>query len=177
MAYIYKIQNLKNNKYYIGSTNSFKTRKRQHISDLNNSRHHNYKLQEDWDIHGENNFKFSVLERITKSKQYEREQDYLDLMVGKESEVYNIRSTSIGDFALTFHPIVRECKVCYRRFKTYDLVEFCCSADCEMKYDFFPEEFDSEERGWRESNYEYKNIEDWDVDDFIAAAWDDRWSK
>lgn len=172
MAYIYKIQNTKNGKYYIGSTNEYAVRIPQHIRDLDKQCHHNYRLQRDWDRYGKECFEFSILEEVPNDKKFQIEQEYLNSLVGKEGQIYNICRTSIGGLALSFHPYIRKCKVCYNRFKTFDLKEYFCSVDCEMKYDFFPDEFDDDERGWRESNYEYKDIDDWDVDDHLAA-WHD----
>lgn len=179
MAYIYKIQNIKNGKYYIGSANNFEIRKKQHINDLNKLKHHNYLLQRDWNYYGDENFKFTVLEVVPDDQKFQKEQEYLDLLVGKENEIYNICRTSVGSLVvLSFHPYTRKCKVCKKRFKTYDLKEYICSVDCEMKYDCFSDEYDHpEDYNWKNSCYEYKNIEDWDVDDFTAADWDDRWSK
>lgn len=44
--------------------------------------------------------------------------------------------------------------------------------ECEEDYDI-----DEEDNDWRYSNYENKNINDWDVDDHMVADWEDRMSK
>lgn len=177
MACIYKIKNIENGKYYIGSTKNYEGRKKQHILQLKNRNHHNYKLQKDWDFYGEECFEFSVLEEVSDNEQFKKEQWYLDSLEGKEGEIYNICRTSYGGLAMSFHPYLRPCKVCNNNFKTYDLRQFTCSSECEMQYDLFPDEYDNDDESWKKSNYEYKDINDWDVDDFMAADFDDRWSK
>lgn len=178
MAFIYKITNLKNNKYYIGSTNNFKKRKYQHTYELNNHKHFNRLLQKDWDYYGEENFEFIILEDIPDDYKLQREQEYLDSLIGKEDEIYNICSDCQGGFTMSFRPRMRRCKVCRELFKTFDLRELTCSVQCEIEYENFKDEYDHpEDYRWRHSNYERKCINDWDVDDFTAADWDNRWSK
>ena len=55
---VYKITNIINNKFYIGSTKYFITRKTHHIYTLNKKIHRNIYLQRSWDKYGEINFKF-----------------------------------------------------------------------------------------------------------------------
>lgn len=59
--YIYKIQNNINNKVYIGQTINFKRRIKRHFCELRNNKHHNYKLQSDFNIYGEKNFIFKIV--------------------------------------------------------------------------------------------------------------------
>ena len=61
---IYCIENKINNKKYIGQSIDILSRWRQHKSALNNKRHHSYDLQNEWDIYGEENFIFYILEMI-----------------------------------------------------------------------------------------------------------------
>lgn len=127
---------------------------------------------------GEENFEFIILEDIPDDYKLQREQEYLDSLIGKEDEIYNICSDCQGGFAMSFRPRMRRCKVCRELFKTFDLREFTCSVQCEIEYENFKDEYDHpEDYRWRHSNYERKCINDWDVDDFTAADWDDRWSK
>lgn len=66
---IYKITNIVTNKFYIGSSVCFKQRKKQHIDSLNDNTHHNYKLQRDWNLYKEHNFKFELIEKGYRNKQ------------------------------------------------------------------------------------------------------------
>lgn len=60
MYYIYKIENLKNNKKYIGLTNNIIRRKIRHFTDLRRNKHNNSFLQKEFNIYGEDNFSFSI---------------------------------------------------------------------------------------------------------------------
>ncbi len=59
---IYAIRNITNNKRYVGSTNDFRNRWRQHSQDLRKGEHNNIKLQRAWNKYGETNFVFETLE-------------------------------------------------------------------------------------------------------------------
>ena len=62
MVGIYKIENVINNKKYIGSTNkSFELRKKQHFNALKNNRHENPKLQNAFNKYGIDFFKFEII--------------------------------------------------------------------------------------------------------------------
>jgi group I intron endonuclease len=58
---IYKITNKMNNKNYIGESLDVKRRWDEHIEHLNNNKHHSYKLQQDWNKYGQDNFEFGVI--------------------------------------------------------------------------------------------------------------------
>jgi group I intron endonuclease len=60
-AYIYAIENLINNKKYIGQTKDPKKRKCSHFSKLRNNKHINKHLQAAFNIYGEKNFEFKIL--------------------------------------------------------------------------------------------------------------------
>lgn len=61
----YKITNLKNNKFYIGITEKpIEERIKQHFKMLKNNTHSNYKLQEDYNFYGKENFKWELLESL-----------------------------------------------------------------------------------------------------------------
>ncbi len=51
-----------NNRVYIGSSVNLYARMKQHLGELRQKNHHSYRLQEDFDKFGENNFTFWVLE-------------------------------------------------------------------------------------------------------------------
>jgi group I intron endonuclease len=58
---IYEIVNLVNGKRYVGSAKFLSKRRGQHWTRLRNGWHHNRKLQNSWNKHGESNFEFRVL--------------------------------------------------------------------------------------------------------------------
>ena len=87
---IYKITNLKNNKFYIGSTQrTFSKRWNDHKSLLKSNKHHSIILQRSWNKYGEDSFLFEILEEIDENI-IEREQYYLDLLKPK----YNVSPTA-----------------------------------------------------------------------------------
>lgn len=61
---IYKIINIINNKFYVGSAVDLKRRKTRHFSELRTGRHNNRHLQAAWLKHGEQAFVFAVVEEL-----------------------------------------------------------------------------------------------------------------
>lgn len=61
MYYIYKIENIVNNKKYIGLTNNIARRRARHFTDLKCNRHDNSFLQKEFNIYGKENFTFSII--------------------------------------------------------------------------------------------------------------------
>lgn len=66
---VYRIKNIINGWVYIGSSRNFPERKKQHIEDLFNKKHHNYKLQEDFNKCGMSAFKFEILKYFKKHQE------------------------------------------------------------------------------------------------------------
>ena len=82
---IYKIINVVNNKFYVGSTNDFKRRKTRHFSELRNGRHNNRYLQAAWIKYGEQAFVFVVVEDLPNGADLlAAENNWLKEHVGKE---------------------------------------------------------------------------------------------
>lgn len=93
MLGIYKIENIKNNKVYIGSSANITTRWNQHLENLYYNTHDNYKLQKDFNKYGLDSFRFSVIEVVDSRKNlFKREQAWIDT-IDVESN-YNILSYS-----------------------------------------------------------------------------------
>lgn len=61
---IYKIINLVNDKFYVGSTTNKKVRFREHRKQLRGNRHHCKHLQAAWNKYGEEKFTFEVVEEV-----------------------------------------------------------------------------------------------------------------
>ena len=61
---IYKIRNLLNGKFYVGSAQDTRTRFRQHRRLLRKGTHHCKHLQNAWNKHGEELFKFEIIEHV-----------------------------------------------------------------------------------------------------------------
>lgn len=82
---IYKIKNLINNKFYIGSAVSLLSRYHTHKNNLVYNKHTNKHLQSAINKYGIENFKFEVVEECSKDVILEREQYYIDTL----KPVYN----------------------------------------------------------------------------------------
>lgn len=81
---IYKIINLVNDKFYVGSTINKKVRFRQHRKLLRGDRHHCKHLQAAWNKYGEDKFDFRVVEEVPESLSLQQIEDiYLMQHVGK----------------------------------------------------------------------------------------------
>jgi group I intron endonuclease len=86
---IYKIVNIVNGKFYIGSSIDINKRWVGHKRMLRKNNHDNGFLQKSWNKHGENNFKFEIV--IDKTELIVREQFYLDSMKPfNKNVIYNI---------------------------------------------------------------------------------------
>ena len=82
---IYKIINVVNNKFYVGSAVNFNRRKTRHFSELRNNKHNNKHLQAAWNKYGGEAFVFAIVEEVTdKDKLLTTENKWLSLHVGKE---------------------------------------------------------------------------------------------
>lgn len=75
---IYCIENLINNKKYIGSSVDIYSRWLKHKSVLNNNKHNWHIFQNDWNKFKASNFKFYIIEECTKDCLLKREQYWMD---------------------------------------------------------------------------------------------------
>ena len=87
---IYKIRNVVNGHYYVGSTVDSRKRFWEHRKDLRLGCHVCIRLQRAWDKYGEDCFKFEVVEQLgSKNELYPAEQKWLDEHYGTEY-CYNV---------------------------------------------------------------------------------------
>lgn len=94
MAVIYRITNMANDKYYIGSADSFARREWQHKYDLRRGVHKNPRLQAAWNKYGPDMFVFEVIEEVPEGGgQLAAEEKWLKDHVGKP-ECYNINPSA-----------------------------------------------------------------------------------
>jgi group I intron endonuclease len=96
MAVIYRITNMANGKYYIGSAESFARREWQHKYDLRKGIHKNPRLQAAWNKYGADMFVFEIIEEVPVGQTaFDCENKYLHEHVGKP-ECYNVNTDAIG---------------------------------------------------------------------------------
>ncbi len=89
MYYIYKIENLINEKKYIGLTNNIKRRRARHFTDLKCGRHDNSFLQKEYIKYGVDNFSFEIL--------FSDDVDY-DIISKKEQEYIKIYDSYLNGY-------------------------------------------------------------------------------
>jgi group I intron endonuclease len=82
---IYKIRNVVNGKFYVGSTMDTRERFRTHRNKLRRSTHHCAHLQSAWNKYGEDCFVFEIVENIASSALLQAAEDvWLTAHVGKD---------------------------------------------------------------------------------------------
>ena len=91
---IYRIYNIINGKFYVGSSKNIKRRKTEHFRMLRKGTHHNKHLQNSVDKYGIENFFFVVMEYCEEDEQFEREQFHLDSVI--PAYTYNISTVAEG---------------------------------------------------------------------------------
>ncbi len=92
---VYKITNVVNGKFYIGSAERLRKRFSSHKCDLENRSHDNEYLTHAYHKHGANNFTFECVEFVEKGRLIEREQLFIDDLKACDPEIgYNICPTA-----------------------------------------------------------------------------------
>lgn len=91
---IYEILNLANGKRYLGSSTDLTRRQIDHFRKLENQTHDNIHLQRSYNKHGNDSFRFIVVEYTEEDNRFDREQHYLDTLNPKY--LYNISKKAYG---------------------------------------------------------------------------------
>lgn len=87
---IYKIINIIDNKYYVGSSNNILRRWRTHEKNLHEKNHYNRYLQRAFNKYGIENFVFVVVEMVNvDTNLFTIEQNYLNIAINEKSKCYN----------------------------------------------------------------------------------------
>lgn len=93
---VYKITNIANGKFYIGSSWNGKGRWVNHRSRLRHQSHSNPFLQKAWNKYGEENFTFEIIECCERDALLKREQHHLDTKRPFRGTGYNISQIAGG---------------------------------------------------------------------------------
>jgi group I intron endonuclease len=97
MIGIYKIQNKKDNKLYIGYSSDIKKRFTVHKCYLKKGLHENSYLQRAWNKYGEENFLFEIIELCKLDNCIELEDSYVKLFKSNNRRYgYNLAITGVG---------------------------------------------------------------------------------
>jgi group I intron endonuclease len=111
MLALYRIVNVTNGKFYVGSSIVVKTRLRTHRRDLRNGSHHCSYLQRAWNKYGEESFKFEIIEYFDdKVLLIEAEDRWLSVHQG-QSHCYNTGRTAKASFLGRTHADETKAKV------------------------------------------------------------------
>ena len=130
---VYKITNMINGKFYIGSSNNIKNRWVQHKSSLHEGSHGNPYLQNAWNKYGGQNFKFEIIEECSPEVQFEREQFYLNTLNPFDNNGYNI-VRKISKEYMSDNYIIKQCTRCGGEYHTFShLSKYCEPCKEEVK--------------------------------------------
>lgn len=130
---VYKITNLVNGKFYIGSSNNIKNRWYNHQKSLDEGTHGNAHLQKAWNKYGKENFKFEIIEECDPAVQFEREQFYLNELKPFDENGYNIVRQISKDY-MSNNYIAKKCVRCGREYHTFsNLSKYCKDCKEEME--------------------------------------------
>jgi len=92
---IYAIENLINGRIYIGSTNDFIRRFRDHRATLDRGVHKNKFLQNDFNKCGSDAFQFSIIFITSLEEMYSVEEEWLERLWDGGKQCYNIMKTTV----------------------------------------------------------------------------------
>lgn len=93
---VYKINNTINEECYVGSTLNYKARKLSHLSELRRGVHHCIKLQEIFELVGENGISFEVLVIVNEQNRAIEEERYINKFgtLNTYKKVYDVSGVS-----------------------------------------------------------------------------------
>ena len=131
---VYKITNIENEKFYVGSSKDIYERWNQHRIALNNNEHGNKYLQNAWNKHGSNNFSFDIIEECAPDIQFEREQRYLDELNPFDDNGYNIVRRISKEY-MSDNYMVKKCEMCGKDYHTFSHLSKYCDECKELNYE------------------------------------------
>lgn len=134
---VYKITNIANGKFYVGSSKDIEKRWAQHKNSLNENKHGNMYLQNAWNKYGSKSFKFEIIEECKLDIQFEREQFYLNELNPFNNNGYNI-VRKISKEYMSDHYMIKRCARCGVEYQTFsNLSKYCEPCKEEMAKENF----------------------------------------
>lgn len=118
---IYKITNIENNKFYVGSSCNIKQRWYAHLSMLRRDKHHNKHLQNAFNKYGEPSFKFEVLEEAPPER-----------LLVEEAQV--IRETRVTEREIGYNKALTTLSPMKGRKHSLETIEKCRKASTGRKH-------------------------------------------
>lgn len=138
---IYKILNIKNNKFYIGSSTNLRKRLYEHYRELTQGMHCNKHLQSSWIKYGKDGFKFQILKIIADTTNFtnknlrDLETEYIiKTQCYKDSIGYNIIPGGIGTLNLHCSEEVRRKISKANKGKLLEIKEFLCQKSKKKNF-------------------------------------------
>lgn len=140
---VYKIENLFDNKIYIGSSINIKNRKYKHFWMLRNNMHDNNHLQNSYNKFGEKKFTFTILELCNIEDLVTLENKYIDMYKTDNSEFgYNL--AKVNEFRRnTFNDNVKLKLSKYNLDKNGNIKKFILTEISNNKSNIFDNLFDA----------------------------------
>lgn len=119
---IYKIVNIRDKKFYLGSSTDFFNRVKRHKRDFKFNRHHNIYLQRIFNKYGSEIFQYEILKICNSKNRIKIEQSFLDKI--DFTKAYNISNTASGGDFISNHPnreeIIKNAKKRLEDYKSSD---------------------------------------------------------
>lgn len=106
---VYKITNIINNKFYIGSSIDIYRRLDAHQKTLNRNKHHSNHLQNAWNKYGESSFIFEVLEELPMLDNESKLEFKIRLVNGREQHYLDILMPWKGNIGYNINKDARSC--------------------------------------------------------------------
>ena len=88
--YYYKITNIENGSFYIGITTDCEKRKKQHFYQLEEGKHINYKMQNDYILYGREAFKFEIIDELEGTEEEGYAHEHKLIQSNNATSSYNI---------------------------------------------------------------------------------------
>ena len=120
---IYCIENITNNKKYIGQSVNIYDRWYKHKHSLRQGNHDNDFLQKSWNRHGEECFKFYILEECDKDSLDEKEKYYIELYNTLDENCgYNLKKGG-QDGVISIYGKIKQRESLKKAYQNPDLIE------------------------------------------------------